>query len=115
MKDEISQIKKACGKSTLKVIVETCYLTEDEIRVITKLVDEAGADFIKTSTGFGSRGASPRDVELFKENSDRLSIKASGGVRDLSAALKYIKQGVQRIGTSSGVGIMEDIEKQKKS
>ena len=63
---EISEIKKACGAKTLKVIVETGLLTEDEIRKVTHVVDKAGADYIKTSTGFGPRGASLRDVELFR-------------------------------------------------
>ncbi len=67
---EIAQIKRACTKKhILKVIVETCYLTEDEIRRVTKLVDAAGADYIKTSTGMGPRGANERDIELFLENS----------------------------------------------
>lgn len=74
----------------LKVIVETGLLTEDEIRRVTEVVDHAGADFIKTSTGFGPRGASLRDIELFKEHSKRLQIKAAGGVRDRDAAVKFI-------------------------
>ena len=103
VREEIRQIKQACGpKGELKVIVETGLLTEDEILVVTKLVDEAGADYIKTSTGFGPRGASFRDVELFKEGSSRLKIKAAGGVRDYETAEKFIKMGIHRIGTSSG-------------
>ncbi len=103
VREEIRQIKQACGpKGELKVIVETGLLTEDEIRIVTKLVDEAGADYIKTSTGFGPRGASLRDVELFKEGSSRLKIKAAGGVRDYETAEKFIKMGIHRIGTSSG-------------
>lgn len=107
VREEIRQIKKACGDhGILKVIVETGLLTEDEIRIVTKLVDEAGADFIKTSTGFGPRGANLRDVELFKEGSSRLKIKAAGGVRDYEAAEKFIKMGIHRIGTSSGVSLL---------
>lgn len=101
-------IKKVCGKNLLKVIVETCYLTEDEIRKVTTIVDEAGADFIKTSTGFGSRGANERDLELFKENSKRLLIKASGGIRDSQAAKRFVELGATRIGTSAGVTIVKD-------
>lgn len=86
----------------MKVIVETGYLSEDEIRKITEIVDHAGADYIKTSTGFGPRGASYRDVELFRESSKRLLIKAAGGVRDRESAIKYINMGVSRIGTSTG-------------
>jgi deoxyribose-phosphate aldolase len=85
--DEVKQIKEACGKHLLKVIVETGLLTEDEIRRVTEVVDRAGADYIKTSTGFGPRGASLRDVELFREGSKRLKIKAAGGVRDREAAI----------------------------
>jgi deoxyribose-phosphate aldolase len=86
--------------------VETGYLTEEEIRKVTEVVDHAGADFIKTSTGFGPRGASFRDVELFRESSKRLLIKAAGGVRDHEAALKFIKMGAIRIGTSSGTKLV---------
>jgi deoxyribose-phosphate aldolase len=104
---EIKLIKEACGKTgILKVIVETGLLTEDEIRRVTKVVDAAGADYIKTSTGFGPRGASLRDVELFKENSKRLLIKAAGGVRDNASAEQYIKMGVSRIGTSTGTVLL---------
>lgn len=104
---EIRLIKEACGShGILKVIVETGLLTEDEIRKVTKVVDEAGADYIKTSTGFGPRGASYRDIELFKENSQRLKIKAAGGVRDNESAEKYIRMGVNRIGTSTGTVLL---------
>lgn len=107
VENEVRLIKQACGsKGILKVIVETGLLTEDEIRNVTKVVDRAGADFIKTSTGFGPRGASYRDVELFKENSSRLKIKAAGGVRDNESAEKYIKMGVSRIGTSTGTVLL---------
>lgn len=105
---EIKLIKEACGAhGILKVIVETGLLTEDEIAKVTKVVDEAGADYIKTSTGFGPRGASYRDVEIFKENSPRLKIKAAGGVRDYDAAQKYIRMGVSRIGTSTGTVLLQ--------
>ena len=104
---EIRLIKEACGPTgVLKVIIETGLLTEDEIGKVTKVVDEAGADYIKTSTGFGPRGASLRDVELFKENSTRLKIKAAGGVRDNESAEKFIRLGVSRIGTSSGTALL---------
>ena len=107
VREEIRLIKQACGANgILKVIVETGLLTEDEIRVVTKLVDEAGADYIKTSTGFGPRGANFRDVELFKEGSSRLKIKAAGGVRDNETAEKFIRMGIHRIGTSSGVSLL---------
>lgn len=107
VENEIREIQKACNTRVLKVIVETGYLTEDEIRKVTDIVDVAGADFIKTSTGFGPRGASYRDVELFRERSKRLQIKAAGGVRDRESALKYISMGVSRIGTSTGTKLIE--------
>ena len=75
---------------------------------MTRVVDRAGADFIKTSTGFGPRGASYRDIEIFRENSQRLQIKAAGGVRDRDAALKYIQMGASRIGTSSGMTLIKE-------
>ena len=104
---EIKLIKQACGpKGILKVIVETGLLTEEEIARVTKVVDAAGADYIKTSTGFGPRGASYRDIEIFKENSPRLKIKAAGGVRDNESAEKYIRMGVNRIGTSTGTVLL---------
>lgn len=78
-------------------------MTDDEIRTVTKIVDQAGADYIKTSTGYGPRGASYKDIELFRENSKRLDIKASGGIRDRESAIKYIHMGAKRIGTSAGV------------
>lgn len=109
---EISDIKKACGSKLLKVIVETGLLTEAEIAKVTVVVDNAGADFIKTSTGFGPRGASLRDVEIFRANSNRLLIKAAGGVRDREAAIKYIQMGASRIGTSSGMTLIKSSEEQ---
>jgi deoxyribose-phosphate aldolase len=104
---EVKLIKEACGAQVLlKVIVETGLLTEEEIAKVTKVVDKAGADYIKTSTGFGPRGASLKDVQIFKENSDRLKIKAAGGVRDHNSAVEYIKMGVSRIGTSTGTVLL---------
>lgn len=114
VREEIRQIKQACGDvAILKVIVETGLLTEDEIRIVTKLVDEAGADYIKTSTGFGPRGASFRDVELFQEVSSRLKIKAAGGVRDHESAVKFISMGVDRIGTSAGLSLLVPSKKEE--
>jgi deoxyribose-phosphate aldolase len=105
--EEIRLIKEACGAQVLlKVIVETGLLTDEEIAKVTKVVDKAGADYIKTSTGFGPRGASLKDVQIFKDNSDRLKIKAAGGVRDHNSAVEYIKMGVSRIGTSTGTVLL---------
>ncbi|GAA4272813.1 deoxyribose-phosphate aldolase [Aquimarina gracilis] len=104
VEDEIRSIKKTIGNKTLKVIFENCYLTDEEKKIACKLSLNAGADFIKTSTGFGTGGATLEDVELMKnEVHDYLKIKASGGIRDLKIAKKYIDLGVSRIGTSSGV------------
>ncbi len=103
VENEISQIKKAIDSKVLKVILETCYLTDDEKRRACALAVAAKADFVKTSTGFGTGGATLEDVRLMKEVvGERALIKASGGIRDRETALKFIKLGVSRIGTSSG-------------
>lgn len=107
VEDEIKAIKTAIGSNVLKVILETCYLTKDEIREACKLSLNAGADFVKTSTGFGTGGATFEDVEIMKSVVEgKAQIKASGGVRDLETAMKYIEMGVTRLGTSSGVQLM---------
>jgi deoxyribose-phosphate aldolase len=109
VEQEISAIKKSIGTNVLKVIVETCYLSEEEKKTITQLIGNAGADFIKTSTGFGTGGATLEDVLLMKsEKTDKLRIKASGGIKDYSSALKFIEAGADRIGTSSGIAIVTD-------
>lgn len=102
--EEIRAIKEAIGDKVLKVILETCYLTDDEKRKACELSLAAKADFVKTSTGFGTGGATFEDVALMKEVvGDNAQIKASGGVRDFETAKKYIDMGVTRLGTSSGV------------
>ncbi|WP_298474120.1 deoxyribose-phosphate aldolase [uncultured Maribacter sp.] len=104
---EIERIKQAIGDTVLKVIIETCFLTTVEKKEATNLAMDAGADFVKTSTGFGSGGATLEDVQLMKSIvGDTVKIKASGGVRDKETALEYIKLGVSRIGTSSGIAIV---------
>ena len=103
VQDEIAQIKEGIGEKVLKVILETCYLTDDEKKRASHLAVSAGADFVKTSTGFGTGGATLDDVRLMKSIvGDKALIKASGGIRDRSTALQYIELGVSRIGTSSG-------------
>lgn len=93
----------------LKVIVETALLTVEELAAVTCLVSESGADYIKTSTGFSNRGVSLQDIEVIKRNkSERLKIKASGGIRELDFALQLITAGVDRIGTSSGAAMAEE-------
>ena len=96
----------------LKVIIETCYLNEEQIGTMCQIVAETGADFIKTSTGYGSRGASFEDIELFRKylKDSPVKMKASGGIRTTEEARKYVEMGCERLGTSNGVGIMEGME-----
>ena len=109
VKSEIQEIKRAIGNNTLKVIIETCYLSDKEIGKASELVMQAGADYVKTSTGFGSRGASLNDVKIMKKFvGDKVKIKASGGIRDAETAKQYIDLGVSRIGTSSGIKIISN-------
>lgn len=103
LRDEIKAIKEAIGDTILKVILETCYLTNEEKEMACTLSVEANADFVKTSTGFGTGGATLDDVQLMKRIvGDNAKIKASGGIKDKTTALQYIELGVSRIGTSSG-------------
>ncbi len=107
VEEEIREIKEAIGDNVLKVIFENCYLTKDEIEVASQLAVNAKADFVKTSTGFGTGGATFEDVEIMKSIvGDKAQIKAAGGVRDLETAQKYIDMGVTRLGTSSGVSLV---------
>lgn len=101
IKDEIREVKKAVGKNILKVIIETCYLTDEEIAIATRIVDNSSADFVKTSTGFGSRGASFDDIIIMKNAiTKETKIKASGGIRTAEDMQKYIALGCDRIGAS---------------
>lgn len=112
--NEIKAIKEVCGNKVLKVIVETALLTNQEIKTITEIVLKSGADFIKTSTGFSFRGASFEDVEIMKSIAqDKLLIKASGGIKTGEDALKMIKLGASRLGTSKTVQIIEKLNKLK--
>ena len=107
VKKEIENIRDAIDGKILKVIIETCYLTKEEIKKMTEICNETFVNFIKTSTGFGTRGASVEDIEIINENkNDLLEIKASGGIRNLEDAEKFINLWVTRIGTSNGVEIM---------
>ncbi|MFI1773390.1 deoxyribose-phosphate aldolase [Thalassobellus citreus] len=104
---DIEAVKNSMRHHTLKVILETCYLEELEIIKASELAIQSGADFIKTSTGFGTGGATIHDVKLMKHIAkNEAKIKASGGVKDLKTALEYINLGVDRIGTSSGIAIV---------
>lgn len=107
VRDEIAEIKKAIGSNVLKVIIENCYLTDEEKKIATNLCLDAKADFVKTSTGFGTGGATFEDIKLMKSIvGDKAKLKAAGGVRDLATAEKYISLGASRLGTSSGVELM---------
>lgn len=108
VRDEIAALKAAVGADrVLKVIIETCYLTDSEKRLACQLALDAKADFVKTSTGFGTGGATLHDVQLMKECvQGNAKIKASGGVRDYETAMQYVNVGVQRIGTSNGIAIL---------
>lgn len=108
VQSDISQVKVATGNYILKVILETCNLTDEEIARACQEADKAGVDFVKTSTGFASGGATTEAVQIMKDNiSKNVKIKASGGIRDLQSVKQYIELGVSRIGASSGVAIME--------
>ena len=99
---EIKALKQACGNRVLKVIVETCFLTEEEKVKLCHIVTAAGADYIKTSTGFGSGGATIEDVELFRrECGAEVKIKAAGGIRSREDAEKMIEAGADRLGSSA--------------
>lgn len=102
IEEEIRQIKETVGSHILKVIIETCYLTENEKISLCKAVSNAKADFIKTSTGFGTNGATLEDIKLMRENvSKETKIKAAGGVKTIEDAENFIKEGATRLGTSS--------------
>lgn len=104
---EIAALKKIAGKHILKVIVETCYLTKDEKIALCRAVTDAGADYIKTSTGFGTSGAAMEDVLLFKEHiGPQVKIKAAGGIRTRDDMVAFLEAGCSRLGTSSAVSIL---------
>lgn len=109
--DEIRAIKNACGSRVLKVIVETCLLTQEEKVKVCELVTKAGADYIKTSTGFSKAGATKEDVSLFAQNiGQNVKIKAAGGIRSLDDAKAFIDLGADRLGTSAIVKIVKGQE-----
>lgn len=104
--DEIRLLKNACGKKVLKVIIETCLLTDEEKIAMCKAVTDAHADYIKTSTGFSKAGATFEDVELFKKHVGKdVKIKAAGGIASLDDAEKFLSLGADRLGTSRIVKI----------
>lgn len=105
---DIDAVRAASDKKVLKVIFENCYLTDEQKRTACQICLDCGVDYVKTSTGFGTSGATLEDVQLMKAVvGDRIKIKASGGIRDRETALQYIDLGVDRIGTSSGIQILK--------
>ena len=111
IRDEIAAIKAACKGKLLKVIIETCLLTDEEKIALCKAVSDSGADYIKTSTGFSTAGATFHDVELFaKHVAPHVKIKAAGGISSLEDAEKFIALGADRLGTSRIVKIAKGLE-----
>ena len=114
--DEIRQIKTACHGKLLKVIIETCLLTDEEKVEMCRVVSESGADFIKTSTGFGGGGATRQDVALFKAHvADHVKIKAAGGIADMNDARDFVALGADRLGTSRIVKAVKAAEAENKT
>ena len=109
VEDEIRQIKEACGEKILKVIIETCLLTDDEKIKMCEIVTKAGADYIKTSTGFSTVGATFEDVALMKKYvGEKVKVKAAGGISSFDDAEEFIRLGADRLGTSRLVKIMKN-------
>ncbi len=108
---EIEKVKNTIGDKVLKVILETCYLNGNEKRLACEMAIRAGADYVKTSTGFGPLGATFEDVASIKKwVGEAIKIKASGGIKDAETAKKYISLGASRIGTSSGAAMMATLK-----
>ena len=117
VKKEIEDMVSICKPAGVicKVILETCYLTDEEKETVCRIAKEAGVDFVKTSTGFGTAGANVHDVELMRRVvGPVIGVKAAGGIRDLDTALALIQVGATRIGTSSGIQIVEAYKELKK-
>ena len=111
VENEIAELAKICHDkgAILKVILENCLLTRDEIKKACQLSDKAGADFVKTSTGFSTSGADAEDVKLMKESvSDRVKVKTSGGIRDYKKAMEMVNNGADRLGVSAGLAIYKE-------
>lgn len=111
VESDIKAVVKACQGHTLKVIIETCLLNDDEKVSACKIIETAGAQFVKTSTGFSTAGAQLSDIVLFRKNLGKhMQIKASGGIKNKAQALEFITAGANRLGTSSGVSLVQDME-----
>lgn len=110
VRNEIAALKKICGDKILKVIIETCLLTDEEKVICCRLVTEAGADFIKTSTGFSKAGATFEDVKLMVENVGKgVRVKAAGGISSITDAEKFLELGADRLGTSKVVKLAKEM------
>ena len=109
VEQEIRALREVCKDHILKVIIETCYLTEDEKIAMCKAVTNAGADYIKTSTGFGTGGATIEDIRLFKQYiGEGVKIKAAGGISTLEDLEAFMAEGCDRLGTSRAVGLLQE-------
>jgi len=110
VEDDIRAVVKAAGKAAVKVIIETCYLSDDEKRIACGIAEKAGARFVKTSTGFGTGGATMEDVKLMRKAvGNTLKVKASGGIRSYHDAMAMLEAGADRLGTSAGIAILADL------
>jgi len=108
VREDIAAVVGAAGPAIVKVIIETCYLNEEEKISACRLAQEAGAHYVKTSTGFGSGGATVEDIALMRRCvGETMGVKASGGIRDLDTAIAMLRAGASRIGASATVAIME--------
>lgn len=111
IEEEIVTLKEACGENVLKVIIETCFLTDEEKTKMCEIVTRAGADYIKTSTGFGGGGATFSDIELFSRNiGPNVKMKAAGGISSMEDAEKFLSLGADRLGTSRIIKIVKSEE-----
>ena len=116
VRDETAAVKKACKGKLLKVIIETCLLTDEEKIALCKAVSDSGADYIKTSTGFSKAGATFHDVELFAAHvAPHVKIKAAGGISSLEDAEEFIRLGASRLGTSRIVKLAKAMEKNEQA
>lgn len=112
VRNEIHEIKEACEGKLLKVILECCYLSKEEIKKASELAKEAGADFVKTSTGFGKSGAKAEDVKIMRETvGSDMGVKAAGGIHTLADFKAMVDAGANRIGCSHSIQIMEESKK----
>lgn len=114
VKQDIAAVKAACGDTLLKVILETCLLTDDEVRLVCKMCLEIGVEFVKTSTGYSTEGATVHHVALMRQAvGNEMGVKASGAVRDTQTALQMIEAGATRIGASASIDIVTNIKTDK--